>query len=315
TAAKKGGADGVTAINTVSGLMFIKGDGAAWPAVGKEKRTTYGGMSGNAARPMALRAVSAIANHLPGYTISATGGCDSADVAVQFLHAGASTVQICSSVQNQDLSVIEDYLTGLRAYLYYQGRADLASYDYQTPVFSERKQNLREKLGPAYGLPKFGAYEKRRRELRQNVLKDADILIDNPIPSVVDALRPATVREQIGRAIDKIGTYMQLDNQQQVVALVDDELCINCGKCYMTCNDAGYQAIKFDPVTHLPFITDDCTGCTLCLSVCPIMDCITMIPRQLPYHPQRGIEPAFDPYYDAPGAVAPPRPTQPTAKF
>ena len=37
-------------------------------------------------------------------------------------------------------------------------------------------------------------------------------------------------------------------------------MCINCGKCYMTCNDSGYQAIKFDPVTHLPEVTVDCTG-------------------------------------------------------
>jgi len=38
------------------------------------------------------------------------------------------------------------------------------------------------------------------------------------------------------------------------------EMCINCGKCYMTCNDSGYQSIKFDPQTHLPQITEDCTG-------------------------------------------------------
>lgn len=28
----------------------------------------------------------------------------------------------------------------------------------------------------------------------------------------------------------------------------------------MTCNDSGYQAIQFDPETHLPHVTDDCTG-------------------------------------------------------
>ncbi len=43
-------------------------------------------------------------------------------------------------------------------------------------------------------------------------------------------------------------------------------MCINCGKCYMACNDSGYQAIEFDPKTHLPKVTKDCTGCTLCLS-------------------------------------------------
>lgn len=69
-----GGADGVTATNTVSGLMGLRGSSVAWPAVGKEQKTTYGGVSGNAIRPIALRAVSAIANSLPGFPILATGG-------------------------------------------------------------------------------------------------------------------------------------------------------------------------------------------------------------------------------------------------
>ena len=42
----------------------------------------------------------------------------------------------------------------------------------------------------------------------------------------------------------------------------------------MTCNDSGYQAITFDKQTHLPHVTDECTGCTLCYSVCPIIDCM-----------------------------------------
>ena len=49
----------------------------------------------------------------------------------------------------------------------------------------------------------------------------------------------------------------------------------------MACNDSGYQAIEFDPLTHLTRVNQDCTGCTLCLSVCPIIDCITMVPRKL----------------------------------
>ena len=54
---------------------------------------------GNAIRPIALRAVSAVSKALPGYPILATGGIDSADVALQFIQAGASVVQICSAVQ------------------------------------------------------------------------------------------------------------------------------------------------------------------------------------------------------------------------
>lgn len=36
-AAKQGGADGVTATNTVSGLMSLRSDSTAWPNVGKNK--------------------------------------------------------------------------------------------------------------------------------------------------------------------------------------------------------------------------------------------------------------------------------------
>lgn len=94
-AAYKGKADGVSAINTVSGLMSVQADALPWPAVGVEKRTTYGGVSGNATRPMALRAISAIGNALPGFPILGIGGIDSADVALQFLQCGASVLQVC----------------------------------------------------------------------------------------------------------------------------------------------------------------------------------------------------------------------------
>jgi Fe-S-cluster-containing hydrogenase component 2 len=41
-----------------------------------------------------------------------------------------------------------------------------------------------------------------------------------------------------------------------------------------------------------PFLqvnNDNCTGCTLCYSVCPIIECIKMIPRQDLYEPSRGV--------------------------
>lgn len=83
----------MSAINTVQGLMGLHGDGTPWPAVGIQKATTYGGMSGNSTRPQALRAVSSIAKVLPGFPILGIGGIDSADVALQFLHCGASILQ------------------------------------------------------------------------------------------------------------------------------------------------------------------------------------------------------------------------------
>jgi len=286
-AAHQGGATGVTAINTISGLMGLKGNAAAWPAVGAEQRTTYGGVSGNATRPVALRAVSAIGRALPGYPIMATGGCDSADVAVQFLFAGASVVQICSAVQNQDFTVVQDYITGLKAYLYMQARSDLARWDMQSPP---------KGLVPAHhphvghGLPHFGPYENLRQKMVLEQSLKKNLLEVVPEAKVSAARQPPKINDIIGKALNRIGQYNDLDNKQQVVALIDEDLCINCGKCYMTCNDSGYQAITFDKETHIPHVTADCTGCTLCVSVCPIIDCITMVERKIPYKPKRGVE-------------------------
>lgn len=300
TAAKEGGASGVTATNTVSGLMSLKANGTAWPAIGKEKKTTYGGVSGNAIRPIALKAVSAIAKRFPGYPILATGGCDSAETALQFIQAGAMAVQICSAVQNQDFTVVEDYKSGLQALLYLESRPDLANWDGQSPP-TPRHQLGRPIAGVAdmvgKTLPNFGAFVQEKKRLVATVKQTTDLLDDGVIAEIKSYRpappSPATVTplsKVVGVAVPRIGTYTDLDNKQQMVALIDEEMCINCGKCYMTCNDSGYQAITFDAKTHLPHITADCTGCTLCVSVCPIVDCIKMVERTIPYVPKRGID-------------------------
>lgn len=168
-AAHEGGADGVTAINTISGLMSLNADGVAWPNVGKEKRTTYGGVSGNATRPVALRAISSVGNALPNYPIMGTGGIDSADSALQFLQCGASVLQICSSIQNQDFSVIQDYISGLKALLYLKNNPppESLSWDGQSPPALKLQKgkavvHLTDDDGKT--LVHFGDYAKKREE-------------------------------------------------------------------------------------------------------------------------------------------------------
>lgn len=278
-AAQEGCADGVTATNTVSGLMGLYPNSSAWPSVGKEKKTTYGGVSGNAIRPIALRAVSAIAKALPGFPILATGGADSAEAVLQFLHCGASAVQISSAVQNQDFTLIDDYTSGLKCLLYLQTVREFSEWTGQSPPTPKHQKGKRvpriaELVGKS--LPNFGPYARERERIVAKHKEEIDLLSREFEP---EAVRPAYKRDKpvppvkdiIGAALDRIGAYGDLDNKQQVVALIDEDLCINCGKCYMTCNDCGYQAITFDPQTHLPHVTKDCTGCTLCVSVCPVI--------------------------------------------
>eukprot|EP00658_Telonema_sp_P-2_P035967 TRINITY_DN26089_c0_g1_i7.p1 TRINITY_DN26089_c0_g1~~TRINITY_DN26089_c0_g1_i7.p1 ORF type:complete len:611 (+),score=210.35 TRINITY_DN26089_c0_g1_i7:187-2019(+) len=281
-AAKEGGATGVTAINTVSSLQGLTSSAEPWPRVGAAKATTYGGMSGTAVRPMALRAVSAIANKIPGFPVMATGGADSAHSCVEFINCGAPLIQICSAVQNQDYTVVQDYIMGLKTHLYMRSRPDLQAWNKQLPPPAHSTL----KTG---SLPRFGPYEQKRWVLEADDLATGLDVTPTFEPTVPAAIKVPSVQDICGAALASITNYTSLDNTAQVVASVNDDLCINCGKCYMTCNDSAYQAITFDPKTHQPFITDDCTGCTLCVSVCPVPDCITMVPRTTDYQPKRGI--------------------------
>lgn len=295
-AAYEGNANGVSAINTVQGLMGLNSNGIPWPAVGYNKLTTYGGMSGNATRPQALRAVSSIAKRLPGFSILGIGGIDSAEIALQFLHCGASILQVCSAIQNQDFTLIDDYVTGLKTLLYLKSLKQTKDWDGQSPPTFKHQKGKPVSLQHALGknIPYFGEYQKLREkkiaELKEKMNPlDINFSSTRPAPEPVGSV-PA-IKDVIGKSLSHIGAYKELNNKQQVVALIDDDMCINCGKCYMACADSGYQSITFDSETHIPKVTDDCTGCTLCLSVCPIIDCITMVPKTKPHIIGRGIPP------------------------
>ena len=263
-------------------------DGAAWPRVGQKRMTTYGGCSGNMIRPIALKMVSSIANKFPGFPILATGGADSADSTIQFLYAGAGVMQVSSAIQNQDFTIVQDWIMGLKWHLYAQSRSDLASWEKQLPPLDETK-SLQTGCPPRFG--KYVKHHHTAKTERERVRKtDPATIKHGPVP---------TVNSLIGRSLQTIGSFGDLLSQyprNQVIAVVNDDLCINCGKCMMTCNDTGYQAIRFSGDTHQPFITDSCTGCTLCVSVCPVPDCITMVerntrtrPEHPDYNPSRGI--------------------------
>ncbi|XP_011181764.2 dihydropyrimidine dehydrogenase [NADP(+)] [Zeugodacus cucurbitae] len=301
SAVKRGGAAGVTVINTVQTLMMLKADGTAWPAVGNEKRTTYGGMSGNATRPIALRAISSIGSKVPGLAILGCGGIDSGDAALQFLHAGASGLQVCSAVQNQDYTVVQDYKSSLQALLYLKANPPPKNpelWDGQsppTPVHQKGKPVAHISAGGDKTLGYFGPYQQQREQKLFKERKEKGPLAQDDCKSTDKKKagggkpKPALeVNDVVGKALSRIGTFKELDTKQQKVALINPDLCVNCGKCYLTCNDCGYQAIEFDAKTHIPLIGEDCTGCTLCVSVCPIIDCITMVPKEIPHVIKRG---------------------------
>jgi len=82
------GADGLTLINTILGMAIDPVTGRA------ELANTYGGLSGPAIRPVAVRVVHQVHSAMPDIPIIGCGGVRSVEDVVQFLRAGASAVSV-----------------------------------------------------------------------------------------------------------------------------------------------------------------------------------------------------------------------------
>jgi len=87
-ACAEGGADGLSIINTITGMAIdVK---TRRPKIA----TTFGGLSGPAIKPIALRMVHQVRRAGVPLPISGIGGIQNATDAVEFFLAGASTVQV-----------------------------------------------------------------------------------------------------------------------------------------------------------------------------------------------------------------------------
>ncbi|MFK7740652.1 MAG: dihydroorotate dehydrogenase [Planctomycetota bacterium] len=87
-AAQRGGADGVTLINTLIGMAVD------WRQQRPVLANGTGGLSGPAVKPVALRIVHQVSRALPDLPILAVGGAHSAECVLEFVCAGASAVQL-----------------------------------------------------------------------------------------------------------------------------------------------------------------------------------------------------------------------------
>ncbi|HEY9684884.1 MAG TPA: NAD-dependent dihydropyrimidine dehydrogenase subunit PreA [Oculatellaceae cyanobacterium] len=95
----------------------------------------------------------------------------------------------------------------------------------------------------------------------------------------------ASVYDFIGKSLPRVSNFGDFDLGFQSVARIDSSKCIQCNLCYIACNDAAHQCIdlkhlSLNPEEHErmhPVVREnDCVGCALCASVCPVDDCITM---------------------------------------
>ena len=117
-AAKRGGADGVSAINTIKSIIGVDPyTYVSSPAV--QGKSAVGGYSGSAVKPIALRFIAELGKNpnLSGMHISGIGGIETWKDALEFLLLGADSVQITTAVMQYGYRIIDDLKAGLNFYL------------------------------------------------------------------------------------------------------------------------------------------------------------------------------------------------------
>lgn len=210
-AAKSGGADAVSLINTISSIVSVNLDTMS-PEPSIDGWGSHGGYCGPAVKPIALNMVAEIARdeQTRGLPISGIGGVTTWRDAAEFLALGASNVQICTAAMTYGFRIIEELTTGLSNWMSESG------------------------------------YKR--------------------------------IDEIVGQAVPNIKDWQELNLNYIAKAKINQDLCIECGRCHIVCEDTSHQAISasINGKRRFEVIDEECVGCNLCVSVCPVDQCITM---------------------------------------
>jgi len=212
-AAKKGGADGVSLINTINSITAINLDDMA-PEPTVDGKGTHGGYCGPAVKPIALHMVAEIARDRDtrGLPMSAIGGIATWRDAAEFMALSAGTVQVCTAAMHYGFKIVDDMIDGLSNWM--------------------------------------------------------------------DSKGYRTIEDFRGRAVPNVTDWQFLNMNYKTVAAIDQDKCITCGLCHIACEDTSHQAIaatRENGTRRYEVIDEECVGCNLCMHVCPVPECITMV--------------------------------------
>ena len=119
------GADGLSAIDTVSGFMGLDLK-TLRPLLNVHGKTALGGCSGPMVRPIGLRCVAQM-RLTSARPIMGQGGISTWEDAVQYIAAGADAVQVCTEVMLNGYKIIGPMVKGLKKYLEEMGFDTIAA--------------------------------------------------------------------------------------------------------------------------------------------------------------------------------------------
>ncbi len=208
-AAKAGGADAVSLINTINSITSVNLDAMApEPMIGD--KGTHGGYCGPAVKPIAMNMVAEIARcpQTHGLPISAIGGVTTWRDAAEFMALGAGNVQVCTAAMTYGFKIVEEMISGLSQWMDEKGYTSTDDF--------------------------------------------------------------------IGMATPNVTDWQYLNLNAISKAVIDQDACIKCGRCYAACEDTSHQAIDMSEDRTFTVNDDECVACNLCVNVCPVDNCITM---------------------------------------
>lgn len=204
-AAKTGGADAVSLINTINSITSVNLDTfSPEPSVGG--KGAHGGYCGPAVKPIALSMVSEIARdpETQGLPISGIGGIESWRDAAEFIALGCGSVQVCTAAMRFGFKIIDDMVDGLNNWMDSNGH-----------------QSLEDFRGRA--IPNVTSWNQLDLNYKTLASIDQDKCIECGLCHIVceDASHQA-----IARSKDTDG--------KRTYTVIDDE-CVGCNLCYLVC--------------------------------------------------------------------------------
>jgi dihydropyrimidine dehydrogenase (NAD+) subunit PreA len=239
-ALKRGGADGVSLINTINSIIGIDiNEFAPRPSVGGQG--SHGGYCGPAVKPIALFMVSEIARDPEiGLPISGIGGIRRWEDVVEFLLIGASGVQVCTAVMHRGFGIVKSMTRGLEQWM---------------------KQKGFESIGQVVG--KATPHIKRWGDLDLNYKVVAKI---NESTCIHCGICYASCEDGCYQAID----WQKLSRGQYIQKFGEPK--------GMKGEAAPNLKLEEDGATIDTFTINEsaCVGCNMCALACPVEGCITM---------------------------------------
>ncbi len=211
-AAQRGGADGVSAINTLKAISRIDlSAGAPMPTI--KGHSSISGFSGQSCRPIALRFIAEMAKAAElTIPISGMGGITTWADAAEFLLLGASNLQVTTSVMRFGYRIVEDLKDGLRRYLRSRGA-----------------QNVAEVVGTAL----------------DKLVDPADLDHSTEAVSVIDGDKCVGCGQCYVTCQDGANQAIALSEQR--IPTVDEERCVGCLMCRHICPVDDCVSYKIRP--------------------------------------------------------------------